>query len=183
MLTKRPRILFHEYKTPVFSLAFTPDGKLLAAWDAHGTIQLWDMAEGKLRRLLAQDPEDLEVISAAMQDAVLKVGDIVYEPRARRLTVAFNRYRWEAGGGERVRCGLQLAGVLKVETRKVRRGAKDAVLELLAMTFTPGDAPGGVVTLNFAGGGDLRAAVECVEAVLADFSQPWPTRRTPAHEV
>ena len=141
------------------------------------------MATPKPLRLLAQDAEDLEVISAAMQDAVLKVGDIAYEKTAKRLTIAFNRYRWEAGGGARVRAGLQFGWVLGVQARKIRRGAKDAVLELLALTFTPGEAPGGVVTLSFAGGGDLRASVECVEAVLADLSEPWPTPRTPAHEV
>ena len=140
------------------------------------------MAQPKSLRLLAQDPEDLEVVSAAMQDAVLKVGDIAYEAKARRLTIGFNRYRWEIGGGERVRSGLQLAGVLQVQARKIRRGARDAVLELLAMSFTPGDAPGGVVTLSFAGGGDLRATVECIEAVLADVSTPWPTPRKPTHE-
>ena len=134
-------------------------------------------------RLLAQDAEDLAVISAAMQDAVAKVGDIAYEPKARRLTLAFNRYRWEAGGGERVRSALQLGGVLKVQGRKIRRNAPDAVLEILAMTFEPGEAQGGVVTLSFAGGGDLRASVECVEAVLADVSQPWSTPRKPAHEL
>lgn len=141
------------------------------------------MADPKPLKLLAQDPEDLEVISAAMQDAVLKVGDIAFEQKARRLTVAFNRYRWEAGDGGRVRAGLQLGGVLKVQARKIRRGARDAVLELLAMTFTPGEAPGGIVTLSFAGGGDLRASVECVEAVLADLSTPWPTPHKPAHEL
>ena len=140
------------------------------------------MAEPKLLKLLAEDADDLAVISAAMQDAVLKVGDIAFEPKARRLTVAFNRYRWEAGGGERVRSGLQLGGVLGVQTRKIRRDAPDAVLELLAMTFTPAEPPGGEVTLSFAGGGDLRASVECVEAVLADVSTPWPTPRKPAHE-
>jgi hypothetical protein len=141
------------------------------------------MADPTALRLLAQDPEDLEVVSAAMQDAVLKVGDIAYEAKARRLTIGFNRYRWEAGGGERVRAGLQLGGVLRVQTRKIRRGAREAVLELLAMTFTPSDAPGGVVTFSFAGGGDLRATVECVEAVLADVSTPWRTTRKPAHEL
>ena len=134
-------------------------------------------------KLLAQDAEDLAVISAAMQDAVAKVGDITYEPKARRLTIAFNRYRWEAGGGERVRSALQLGGVLNVQARKIRRDAPDAVLEILAMTFDPADEPGGVVTLSCAGGGDLRATVECVEAVLADVSRPWPTPRKPAHEV
>ena len=134
-------------------------------------------------RLLAQDAEDLEVISAAMQDAVAKVGEVSYEPKARRLTIAFNRYRWEAAGSERVRSGLQLGGVLNVQTRRIRRSPRDAVIEVLAVTFEPGEAPGGVVTIACAGGGDLRATVECVEAVLADVSQPWPTPRKPAHEL
>ena len=133
-------------------------------------------------QLLAQDAEDLAVISAAMQDAVARVGGIVYEPAQRRLTIAFNRFRWEAGGGQRVQSGLQIGGVLELKVRNIRRDAKDAVLDVLAVTFEPGEAPGGVVTISCAGGGDLRAAVECVDAVLADVSDPWPTRRRPAHE-
>ena len=132
-------------------------------------------------RLLAQDADDLAIISAALQDAVAKVGDISLEPKARRLTVAFNRYCWEAEGGVRVRAGLQLGGVLKVQARRIRRGVKDAVVEVLAVTFEPGEAPGGTVTISCAGGGDLRAEVECVDAVLADVSQPWPTPRAPKH--
>ena len=132
-------------------------------------------------RLLAQDAEDLAVISAAMQDAVAKVGEISYEAKAKRLTIGFNRYRWETAESERVRSGLQLGSVLKVQTRRIRRGARDAVLEVLAVTFEPGEAPGGVVTISCAGGGDLRAVVECVDAVLADVSEPWPTPRTPTH--
>jgi hypothetical protein len=133
-------------------------------------------------RLLAQEPDDLEVISAAMQDAVAKVGDIRFEPKARRLTIAFNRFRWETGETARVRSALQLGGVLKVQTRKIRRAPRDAVIEVLAMTFDPGEPPGGVVTISCAGGGDLRAEVECVDAVLADVSEPWPTAHSPAHQ-
>jgi len=136
-------------------------------------------------RLIAEDDEDLKVISAALQDAVTKIGDISFERANRQLTIAFNRFRWEAGEkrGERTRSALQLGCVLSVKSRKLRREAKSAVLELLALTFEPGEAPGGTVTLAFAGGGDLRAEVECVEAVLADVSQPWPTPRTPEHQL
>ena len=141
------------------------------------------VSQPKPLRLLAQDAEDLAVISAALQDAVLRVGDIALDPKAKQLTLMLNRYRWEQGGGERVRTGLQIAGVQKVQTRRVRRGTPDAVLELLALTFTPGEPPGGVVTLAFAGGADLRVEVECVEAVMADMSRPWPTRREPAHDL
>lgn len=136
-------------------------------------------------RLLAQDPEDLAVVSAALQDAVVKVGDIQFEPQARRLTIALNRYRWEGDDRQRVRAALQFAGVEAVQARRVRMRAKDAVLALLSIGFEPDateESPGGTVSLTFAGGGDIRCRVECVEAVLADVSQPWSTPRTPSHE-
>src|SRR5262245_31867713 len=110
------------------------------------------MAETAPLRLLAQDPDDIAVISAALQDAVAKVRDIEFEGRARRLTIAFNRFRWEAGGRQRVRAALQLGGVLQVQTRKIRRDRKEGVLELLTIAFEPGEAPGGTLTLSFAGG-------------------------------
>lgn len=141
------------------------------------------MTQATSLRLLAEDADDLAVIAAALQDAVGKIGDITYEPAARRLTLAFNRYRWEGKGGERVRAALQLGSVEKVQARKLRRTAKDAVVELLNIAFEPGEAPGGAVVFTFAGGGDLRAQVECLDAVLADVSAPWPTPRTPHHEL
>ena len=133
-------------------------------------------------KLLAEDADDLSVIAAALQDAVAKIGDIRFEKASRRLTIAFNRYRWESEGGERIRSALQLGSVLSVEARRLRRGAKDAVVELLTMTFEPGEAPGGALTLSFAGGGDLRVSLDCVDAILADISAPWPTPRRPHHD-
>jgi hypothetical protein len=133
-------------------------------------------------RLLAQSPDDVGVVSAALQDAVAKMGDIAFDPSARRLTIAFNRYRWEnRRGGERVRTGLQVGGVLNVSSRNLKRGAKDAVVELLAIAFMPGEAPGGVVHFTLAGGGDLKAEVECIDLILADVSAPWPAKRRPGH--
>lgn len=133
-------------------------------------------------KLLAQDEDDLAVISAALQDAVAKIGDISYEPGERRLTLVLNRYRWEGARRERVRTALQLGSVAKVQARKLRREARDAVVELLSVGFEAAEAPAGVVIFNFAGGGDLRAEVECLDVVLADISQAWPTQRTPEHK-
>ena len=88
----------------------------------------------------------------------------------------------EDGAGERVRAGLQLGGVLQVKGRNLRPDAKDAVLELLALTFEAGEPPGGVINFAFADGGDLAATVECIDAAMADLSQPWPTAHTPGHQ-
>jgi hypothetical protein len=135
-------------------------------------------------RLRAEDAEDLKVVSAALQDAVAKVGDIRHDAQARTLTIALNRFRWEdERRRERVRSALQLGGVLSVQARRVKREPADAVVELLALEFQPGEAPGGELTVSFAGGGDLRCQVEAVDAVLADVSPPWPSRSRPRHDL
>ena len=136
-------------------------------------------------KLLAEDADDLAVISAALQDAIAHVGDLEWDAKGRRFTLALNRYRWEAPGallGERVRAGLQFGSVLGVKSRNLRREPKEAVVELLAVSFEAGEPPGGEVRLAFAGGGDVVLTVECVDAALADISAPWPTPSTPAHE-
>ena len=140
------------------------------------------MAEISSLKLLAEDTADLAIISAALQDAVARVGDISYEARTRRLTILFNRFRWETGERQRVRSALQIGGVLDMQARKIRREVPDAVVDLLAIGFEPGEAPAGLLTLSFAGGGDLRVRIECIDAILADVSQPWPTPRTPRHD-
>ena len=133
--------------------------------------------------LLAEDADDLRVVAAALQDAVLKLGDIHWAPATRQLTLALNRYRWEGESrtSERVRAGLQLGSVLSVKARKLKRDAPRAVVELLDVAFEPGEAPGGVILLKFAGDADLRCEVECIDAVMTDVSAPWPARGKPAH--
>jgi hypothetical protein len=141
------------------------------------------MATKQSLRLLAMDADDLAVISAALQDAVTRIGDISWERGAGRLTMSFNRMRWEAAEeGERVRSAVQLGCVISVKHRNLRSDAKDAVLQLLAVTFEPAEAPGGVISFAFADGADLAVEVECVDAALADLSEPWPTQSRPAHE-
>jgi hypothetical protein len=142
------------------------------------------MTDAPALKLLAQDADDLAVISAALQDAVAKIGDIRWDASARTLTLACNRFRWEAAGpkkGERIRSALQLGDVTGVQARKLRRDAKGAVVELLSVAFEPGEAPGGAVLLTFAGGGDLKVSVDCLDVILADVSQAWSTPRRPGH--
>lgn len=130
-------------------------------------------------RLLAEDAEDLAIISAALQDAILRPADIVWEKTARRLTLELSRFCWECGG-TRVRAAMQFGDVLAVKSRGLPR-LPDAPLDLLAIHFVDGEPPGGRVMLMFAGGGDLRVDVECLDAVVTDLSDRWPARVAPTH--
>jgi hypothetical protein len=140
-------------------------------------------------KLAAADAEDLEVLSARLQDAVFKLRNVSWQPRKRRFAVAVNRLQWETGGQTRVRAGLHFDGVLKVQSHKVKLGADEAIVSLLAVRFTPNAAkegqdadPGGVVELVLAGGGAFRLTVECVYAELTDMTSAWAARGKPDHE-
>lgn len=50
-------------------------------------------------RLRARDAEDLAVIAACMQDAIIPIGDMCFEPGARRFVMVANRFRWETADG------------------------------------------------------------------------------------
>ena len=135
-------------------------------------------------KLIALDTDDLEVVSAHVQDAVLKVKDLMFLPRERRFAIAMNRYNWDGGGaktGERRQAVLHFERVNGVRQRRIRRDAPDGVLSLLAVTFTPGAAPGGTISLVFSGDGEIQIDVECVEARLTDLGAAWRTDNTPSH--
>jgi hypothetical protein len=135
-------------------------------------------------KLAAADAEDLEVMSARLQDAAGKLKNFTWLPRKRRFAAVLNRLQWEAGGKTRIRAGLHFDGVLKVQSHRVKLGAGEAVVSLLAVTFKPnaGEDPGGVIEIVLAGGGAIRLTVECIDAELADMTGPWAARGTPDHE-
>jgi hypothetical protein len=136
-----------------------------------------------LLRVRTEDASDLEVVSAAFQDAVFRVGDAAYEARTRRFTIIANRFRWEAGRNERIRSALSSDGVLAVKTHRFQVSAKDAIASVLALKFEPAqEPPGGAVEIALAGGGGIRLDVEALDALMADWGEPWPTPHRPYHE-
>ena len=50
-------------------------------------------------KLIALDKEDVEIVSAHLQDAVVKTADIHWRPAEKRVVVAVNRFDWEAANG------------------------------------------------------------------------------------
>ncbi len=137
-------------------------------------------------RLMAADAEDLGVLSACLQDAVMKVGDFAWIPAERRFAFVANRFLWEKAEGKgpffRTRSGAHFDDVRAVKQINIRNDAKDAVLEILALSFEPGTDGGGAVVFAFAGGGAIRLDVDSVNAELRDLTEPWPTRAKPAHK-
>lgn len=142
-------------------------------------------------KLIALDTEDLNVLSAHVQDAVLRVGDMAYLPKEQRFAVILNRFDWQravkakaSSGLARRRAGLRFERVLGAKVQGIDLSDKSVSLALLAVTFAPSGGPeevAGDVTLTFSGGAAIRLSVECVEAELKDLGAAWVAKRAPQH--
>jgi hypothetical protein len=138
-------------------------------------------------KLLALDTEDLDVVSATTQDAVVRVADMGYAQADHRFALLMNRYAWEQGvggkKGQRKRAGLHFDRVNSVKVAGIDTHARDGVLDLLDIRFTQTDAPSGIVELRFAGGGTVRLVVEVLEARMEDLGAAWAAKARPEHAI
>ena len=138
-------------------------------------------------KLMALDNEDLDVISAHMQDSVFKVGDMSFAPGLGQFSLAANRFDWEQSGErsksyERHRAALVFKRVQAVRSNGVDRRNRDEVLSLLAIRFEQkGEGPDGTIELTLAGKATIALDVECIEVQLADIGGTWETVHKPRH--
>ena len=145
-------------------------------------------------KLVALDKDDIEVVSAHVQDALVKVADIFWQPREHRFVMAVNRFDWmnavdldglknKSPDYRRCRTALRFERVVSCKCRGLDQTGKDALLNLLAVEFAERDAPGGIVTMTFSGGGAIRLEVECLEAELVDLGEVFSAMACPDHFV
>ena len=143
-------------------------------------------------RLVAQDAEDLRVVSTLVQDAVLPVTEMTHDARRRRFALILNRFRWEDRAEaervgrpfERVRSLLVIEDVTRVQSYGFDRADKDLVLSLLSLDFAPGEDGSGRLTLTLAGDGAVALEVEALDLRLDDVTRPYraPSGKVPKHE-
>ena len=135
--------------------------------------------------LTAFDVDDLPAISTQMQDAVIRFGDMAYTQTRRQFAIVANRFAWDAlPEKQRRRSGLRINYVTAARRSGPATPAKDTILSVLAITFSPtakGD-PSGIITLDFAGGHRIALNVECIDIQLDDLGGAWATAKEPRHE-
>ena len=142
-------------------------------------------------RLIAVDAEDLQVLSALVQDAVFPASEMQWTPADRRFAILLNRFRWEDADGatsrrrdfERVQAVLVVEDVLGVQSQGVKKGDADTVLSLLSIELEDDKEGSSRVVFNLAGDGAIACQVEALEVVLKDVTRPYiaPSRKAPSH--
>ncbi len=145
----------------------------------------------EMLKLVALDEEDLQVLSAHLQDAVLKVSDLQYLAGEKRFLLTANRFVWEEAkpkflrkpAYQRRRTALHFNRVSAAKASLIDRQKQDDVLSLLAIRFLPGETPAGTIELTFSANAAIRLDVECIEAQLTDLGAAWKTESLPRHNV
>jgi len=133
-------------------------------------------------KLLAESEQGLTVISAALQDAIARVSDIKFNKRAATLSLITSRFMRENDGAKRVLSTLYFNNILALRSRGILRQDPDAFMVLLAIEYeAEKGGSSGTIKLLFAGGGELCADAEYIEARLIDTALPRPTKREPLH--
>ena len=139
----------------------------------------------KMLKLAATDEEDMVVLSALLQDAVVPVREMIYLAAADRFAIVAYRFRWEDAGKERIpgatyeriRCGIAFDKVTDVRRRNLDQSQRGEMLDLLAF-----DASREYVDLLFAGSATIRLEVGSILCHAEDFGEAWPTKWRPVHD-
>lgn len=140
-------------------------------------------------RLRALDKDDLQVVSALLQDAIIPIADIAFLPEDGMFVILASRFQWEGPaaddgprpdeGGEgatRVQCVVRFTGVAAVRRRGLDLRRRGQFLSLLAV-----EAADGAVLLRLSGGADIRLEGDGIECRVEDRGPPWPALRRPDH--
>jgi hypothetical protein len=149
-------------------------------------------------KIIARDAEDLAVVSACLQDALIPLNEMRYLPQERRFIMVANRFRWERaarssqeippakdapfdsdddfGNLQRSNAGICIDRVLSVRSRNVDRSRRDDFLSLLSVQLD-----GNKLSFLFAGGGTIQVEVEALSLYLSDLGKAWPTPWQPDH--
>jgi Protein of unknown function (DUF2948) len=137
-------------------------------------------------KLIALDADDVTILSAHLQDAIVRVGDLVWRPGERRFALLARRFDWDAvpeGAARRRLTALHFDRVSAVKATKIDPANTDAPRNLLAITFAVTETPAGDVTLMFSEGAAIKLTVECIEAQMKDLGPVWAASTTPDHKL
>jgi hypothetical protein len=140
-------------------------------------------------KLRAEDADDLAVLSACLQDALVPVRDLAYVASEQIFVFVTNRFRWESGvrpmpgesGHQRTLCAVTFSAVTGVSYRGFRRSDEDRILALLAIRSEP-DNRGKAIHLEFSGLAAIRLEVGRILCRARDLGDPWPTSWHPRHD-
>tara|TARA_Y100000996_G_C22195581_1_gene508984 strand:+ start:46 stop:489 length:444 start_codon:yes stop_codon:yes gene_type:complete len=139
-------------------------------------------------KLIAKSDEDLRVISAHLQDSIVKTSDIANLKKNRIFLMQLNRFMWEDvekgvfRKNKRIRTVLKFENVLNVSSKNINQKKGDRFLDFLAIETIKLIDKNYEMHLIFAGDTIIKIIAEAIEVTLDDQGSPWESKNKPKHE-
>jgi len=132
-------------------------------------------------KLIAQDDEQLTILSSLAQDSIIKSNEMGYDKKNKRFALLMNRYRHEEENPSRIRTAIHFDYVESIKSVGIDKESKDEILVLLAIRFEIKSKPSGSIFLEFSNNKSISFDVESIEAFLTDMGEPWKISNRPDH--
>ena len=132
-------------------------------------------------KLIAQDDEQLTILSSLAQDSIIKSNEMGYDKKNKRFALLMNRYRHEEENPSRIRTAIHFDYVESIKSVGIDKESKNEILVLLAIRFEIKSKPSGSIFLEFSNNKSISFDVESIEAFLTDMGEPWKISNRPDH--
>ncbi len=139
-------------------------------------------------KLIAKTNEDIRVISAHLQDSIVKTSEIASLQKNRIFLMQLNRFMWEDvekgvfRKNKRIRTVLKFENVLYVKSKNINQKKSDRFLDFLAIETIEMPDKNYEMNLIFSGDVIIKIIVEAIEVTLDDQGMPWESKNQPKHE-
>ena len=140
-------------------------------------------------KLLATSDEDLRIVAAHLQDAIVSIQDIANLKKNKIFLMQLNRFMWEDvekgvfRKNKRIRTILKFENILEVSSKNINQVTKDKFLDFLAIESRQMPDKNYEMKLIFSGDSIIRVVAEVIEVTLDDQGEPWDTKNKPKHKV
>ena len=145
--------------------------------------------EAKNLKLIAKTEEDLRVVSAHLQDAIVNVSDVANLKKNKIFLMQLNRFMWEDvekgvfRKNKRIRTILKFENVIKVHAKNINQSKGDKFLDFLAIETNQMIDNNYEMKIVFAGDSILKIIAEVIEVTLDDQGKAWDTKNIPKHKL
>ena len=130
----------------------------------------------------------MRVISAHLQDSIVKTSDIANLQKNKIFLMQLNRFMWEDvekgvfRKNKRIRTVLKFENVLKATSKNVNQKKNDRFLDFLAIEMFKMPDKNFEMNLIFSGDVVIKLVVEAIEVTLDDQGSPWESKNKPRHD-
>ena len=144
--------------------------------------------EVKNLKLLATSDEDLRVIAAHLQDAIVSVQDIANLKKNKIFLIQLNRFMWEDvekgvfRKNKRIRTVLKFDNVISVLSKNINIKDNKSFLDFLTIESNLLPDKSYEIKLIFSGDSVIKIKAEVIDVSLDDQGAPWETKAQPKHD-